>query len=123
MSARYAQKTAFSCACKQNMSPKLLFIVYINLRKKILFLNYGDQMMQTVLKKELVIDNSHSFLLSDLPFKTGEKVVVFVMSETDLTAKLQKWRTLFKETQVLPQVKDITDADIDAEIEDYRAGL
>ena len=35
-------------------------------------------MMQTVLKKELVIDNSHSFLLSDLPFETGEKVVVFV---------------------------------------------
>ena len=34
-------------------------------------------MMQTVLKKELVIDNSHSFLLSDLPFKTGEKVVFF----------------------------------------------
>ena len=80
-------------------------------------------MMQTVLKKELVIDNSHSFLLSDLPFETGEKVIVFVMSETDLTAKLQKWRTLFKETQALPQVKDITDADIDAEIEAYRAGL
>ena len=80
-------------------------------------------MMQTVLKKELVIDNSHSFLLSDLPFETGEKVVVFVMSETDLTAKLQKWRALFKETQALPQVKDITDADIDAEIEAYRAGL
>jgi len=80
-------------------------------------------MMQTVLKKELVIDNSHSFLLSDLPFETGEKVVVFVMSETDLTAKLQKWRTLFKESQALPQVKDITDADIDAEIEAYRAGL
>jgi len=80
-------------------------------------------MMQTVLKKELVIDNSHSFLLSDLPFETGEKVVVFVMSETDLTAKLQKWRTLFKETQALPQLKDITNADIDAEIEAYRAGL
>ena len=80
-------------------------------------------MMQTVLKKELVIDNSHSFLLSDLPFETGEKVVVFVMSETDLTAKLQKWRTLFKETQALPLVKGITDADIDAEIEAYRAGL
>ena len=79
--------------------------------------------MQMVLKKELVIDNSHSFLLSDLPFETGEKVVVFVMSETDLTAKLQKWRTLFKESQALPQVKDITDADIDTEIDAYREGL
>lgn len=80
-------------------------------------------MMQTVLKKELVIDNSHSFSLSDLPFKTGEKVVVFVMSETDLTAKLNKWQSLFKTTQALPDVKDITDADIAAEIEAYRAGL
>mgnify|MGYP003392396927 CR=1 FL=1 len=78
--------------------------------------------MQTVLKKELVIDNSRSFLLSDLPFKTGEKVVVFVMSETDLTEKLMKWRSLFKNTQALPQLKDINDADIDAEIEAYRTG-
>lgn len=44
--------------------------------------------MQTVLKKELIIDNSHSFLLSDLP-----------------------------------QVKNITDADIDAEIVTHRSGL
>jgi predicted DNA-binding antitoxin AbrB/MazE fold protein len=80
-------------------------------------------MMQTVLKKELVIDSSRSFLLSDLPFKTGEKVVVFVISESDLTAKLKKWQTLLKETQALSQVKDITDADIDAEIEAYRASL
>jgi hypothetical protein len=80
-------------------------------------------MMQTVLKKELVIDNSHGFLLSDLPFETGEKVVVFVMSETDLTAKLQKWRALFKETQALPQAKDMINADIEVEIEAYRAGL
>ena len=79
--------------------------------------------MQTVLKKELIIDNSHSFLLSDLPFETGEKVVVFVMSKADLTSKLKKWQTLFKETQALPQVKDITDADIDSEIEAYRADL
>lgn len=80
-------------------------------------------MMQTVLKKVLIIDNSHNLLLSDLPFKTGEKVVVFVMSETDLTAKLKKWQTLFKETQALHQVKNITDADIDAEIEAYRSDL
>ena len=33
-----------------------------------------------------------------------------------LAAKLNKWRTLFKETQALPQVQGITEADIDAEI-------
>ncbi|NOS88416.1 MAG: hypothetical protein HOP34_07700 [Methylococcaceae bacterium] len=79
--------------------------------------------MQTVLKKELVIDNSHSFSLSDLPFKTGEKVIVFVMSEMDMTERLNKWRTLFKETQALPEIQGITEANIDAEIEAYRADL
>jgi hypothetical protein len=79
--------------------------------------------MQTVLKKEMVINNSHSFMLSDLPFETGEKVVVFVMSETNLTAKLNKWRNLFKMTQALPQAQCVTDDDIDAEIEAYREGL
>ena len=79
--------------------------------------------MQVVLKKEMVINNSHSFMLSDLPFETGEKVVVFVMSETNLTAKLNKWRKLFKMTQALPQAQCMTDDDIDAEIEAYREGL
>lgn len=34
-----------------------------------------------------------------------------------------KWRALFKETQALPQVKGISDADIDVEIGAYRDGL
>ena len=71
----------------------------------------------------MVINNSHSFMLSDLPFETGGKVVVFVVSETNLTAKLNKWRKLFKMTQALPQAKCVTDDDIDAEIEAYREGL
>lgn len=79
--------------------------------------------MQAVLKTEMVIGNNHSFMLSDLPFETGEKVLVFVMSETKLTAKLNKWRKLFKTTQAFPQLQNITDADIETEIEAYRAGL
>ena len=37
--------------------------------------------MQIVLAKELVMDNSHSFSLSDLPIPTGEKFTVIVMRE------------------------------------------
>jgi hypothetical protein len=29
MNARHAQKIVFSCACKQNISPKLHFLVYV----------------------------------------------------------------------------------------------
>jgi hypothetical protein len=32
------------------------------------------------LKKDLIMDNSHSFVLSDLPIASGEKFTVIVMS-------------------------------------------
>lgn len=38
--------------------------------------------MQIVLTKELVMDNSHSFSVSDLPIPIGEKFTVIVMRET-----------------------------------------
>lgn len=79
--------------------------------------------MQNVLKKELVMDNSHSFLLSDLPFQTGEKLLVFIMPEKDLQNNIQQWQALFKETQALSQVKSISESDIAAEIGAYRSGL
>lgn len=79
--------------------------------------------MQNVLKKELVMDNSHSFLLSDLPFQTGEKLLVFIMPEKDLQNNIQQWQALFKETQALRQVKAISETDIATEIEAYRSGL
>ena len=36
--------------------------------------------------------------------------------------RTEKWRTLLKETQSLPQTLNITDAEIAAEIEAYRSG-
>lgn len=79
--------------------------------------------MQLILKKEAVINDNHSFLLSDLPFKAGEKVTVFIVTETDLATKLKKWRSLFEETQTLSHLQEITDSEIDTEITAYRAGL
>ncbi len=37
--------------------------------------------MQIVLKKDLIMDNSHSFVLSDLPIASGEKFTVIVMRD------------------------------------------
>ena len=79
--------------------------------------------MLSAIKQESIVDNSHSLRLSDLPFESGEKVVVFVMSKNALQTKLKKWQDLFKKTQALKQTKKITVADIDAEIEEYRLGL
>jgi len=67
--------------------------------------------MQVILKKETFINDDSSLLLPDLPFKGGEKVTVFIVIEADLTAKLKKWHSLFKETQNLPQCQKITEGD------------
>ena len=79
--------------------------------------------MQGVLKKEITMDGSHSLFLSDVPFVSGEKVIVFITTENALQKKLAKWQTLFKETQSLPQLHEISEADIAAEIDAYKAGL
>ncbi|TAN67183.1 MAG: hypothetical protein EPN17_11635 [Methylobacter sp.] len=46
----------------------------------------------------------------------------FLESETQLKEKLLRWQLLFKKTQSLPQVKNITEADIETEIAAYRSG-
>jgi hypothetical protein len=79
--------------------------------------------MQNVLKTEMVMDNSHRLILSDVPFTAGEKLLIFITTESALQNKLAKWQALFEETQSLPQLQNITDKDIEAEIEAYRAGL
>ena len=79
--------------------------------------------MQGVLKKEITMDGSHSLFLSDVPFNSGEKVVVFITTENALQKKLAQWQALFKETHSLPQLHEISEADIAAEIDAYKAGL
>ena len=37
--------------------------------------------MQIVLTKDLIMDNTHSLVLSDLPIATGEKFTVIVMRD------------------------------------------
>ena len=37
--------------------------------------------MQIVVTKDLIMDNTHSFVLSDLPIPTGEKFTVIVMRD------------------------------------------
>jgi hypothetical protein len=35
--------------------------------------------MQGVLKKEITMDGSHSLFLSDVPFVSGEKVILWIV--------------------------------------------
>ena len=46
--------------------------------------------MQIVLAKDFIMDNSHSFSLSDLPISTGEKLTVIIIQDEKVAAKNAK---------------------------------
>ncbi len=58
-----------------------------------------------------------------VPYAPGEIVEVVVRpTSEDRQERLRRFYELMKETQSLPQVQNLTDEDIEAEIEAYRAG-
>jgi hypothetical protein len=62
-------------------------------------------------------------ILSDLPFQAGQRVEIIILAEEHPKAEIsKKLRDLFEETQLLPEVQDITEAEIAAEIAAYRRG-
>jgi hypothetical protein len=74
-------------------------------------------------KKYITIEDPNRVILSDLPFKPGQRVEVIILSEdNERSAISEELRDLFDRTQALPGVKDITEDEIAAEIEAYRRG-
>ena len=76
----------------------------------------------TLYKKRLTIQEPNRIVLSDVPFQPGQEVEVVLRSIPEHAADLENLKTLFKKTQALPQVQTLTEDDIAAEIEAYRAG-
>ncbi len=73
-------------------------------------------------KKYITIEDPNRVVLSDLPFKPGQRVEVIILAEDSDRAISEKLRNLFDKTQALPEVQDITEDEIAAEIEAYRRG-
>ena len=70
-----------------------------------------------------VVQESGQILLSNLPFRPGQLVEVLVLGEDQHQNGLtEKLALIFKETQALPQVQVLTEAEIAAEIAAYRSG-
>ena len=66
---------------------------------------------------------SKQIVLSDLPFRPGQRVEVVVIADDEQPANLvRELRELFQVTQALPQAQAISEEDIAAEIAAYRAG-
>ena len=74
-------------------------------------------------KKYITIEDPNRVILSDLPFKPGQRVEVIILSEdNERVALSQKLRELFKETQAIHADNPMTEEEIAAEIEAYRRG-
>ena len=72
-------------------------------------------------KTYLTIQDPKHVVLSDLPFRPGQRVeVVLLATDDDLTNSIQELQTLLKTTQGLPQAQTISEDEIAAEIEAYR---
>ena len=69
------------------------------------------------------VQTSKQIVLSDLPFRPGQRVEVVVIADDEQPANLvRELRELFQVTQALPQAQAISEEDIAAEIAAYRAG-
>ena len=74
-------------------------------------------------KKYVTIKEPGNIVLTDLPFRTGQRVEVLIIAEEEERKKrLEDLRALLKKTQKLPKVKAVSDDAIAEEIAAYRAG-
>lgn len=74
-------------------------------------------------KTYLTVTDPKQIILSDVPFRAGEKVEVLVLAtEENRQEQIRELKNLFKETRSLPQVKILSEDDILSEIEAYRNG-
>ncbi|MBW4642571.1 MAG: hypothetical protein KME23_06115 [Goleter apudmare HA4340-LM2] len=74
-------------------------------------------------KKYITITDPNQLILSDLPFQVGQRVEIIILAEDSPRADMsKKLRDLFDKTQSLPDVQNITESEIIAEIEAYRRG-
>ena len=77
----------------------------------------------TTYKTFITIEDPNQTVLSNLPFQKGQRVRVVLLAEDDERATIsQRLRNLFKNTQALPGVNEITEKEIVAEVTAYRRG-
>ena len=69
-------------------------------------------------KTFLTVEDPNQVVLSNLPFEKGQRVRVVILTEDqERNAVSQKLRELFRITQALPGVSEVTETDIRGEIE------
>ena len=71
-----------------------------------------------------IISDSKQVILSDMPFGVGERVEIVVSKSENSSRsdRIRKLKALFKKTQSLPQVRNLTEDEILREVEARRFG-
>ena len=71
----------------------------------------------------LTVTDPKQIVISDAPFRAGEKVEIVVMTaEDNRQERVRELKALFKETQSLPQIQILSEDDILREVEAHRNG-
>ena len=70
----------------------------------------------------LVVEDPKRVVLTDVPFSAGQRVEVLMVQDESSERLVAELRDLMKETQNLPQIRALSEAEIREEIEAYRAG-
>ena len=61
-------------------------------------------------RQYVTVQDPRQIVLSDVPFRAGQRVEVVVIAEEEQpAARVQELRALFKTTQALPQAQAITE--------------
>ncbi len=68
------------------------------------------------------VNSSNQIVIENPPFKKGEVLEVIIMSDnSDKSSTIQELKSLFKLTQKMTADRDITDNDIETEVNEYRS--
>ena len=72
-------------------------------------------------KTHATIQDPNRLVLTDLPFRPGQRVEVVLVDSDDRADRASELRALLARTQGLPQARAISDEEIAAEIAAHRA--
>ncbi len=73
----------------------------------------------------LTITDQKQIVLSNMPFRVGEKVEIVVLAaeENNRAERVRQLQELLRETQSLPQAQTLSEDDVLREVEAYRSGI
>jgi hypothetical protein len=74
------------------------------------------------IRRMMKIKDPNQLILTDLPFRVGDEIEVLILGKEKNEQDVKNLRSLFRETQSLPQMKSINESDITDETEAYRSG-